>query len=90
MQKRDKKLRGAPVVPADELTHLPTRALLARLKRLHACEESLAYSDVDLDTLPPATEWIYFKVSVEWENAYRDLKALLSEREHVPRRHKRQ
>lgn len=68
----------------NELESLPTRRLLARLKRLHQCEESLALSDREAhdETDPNAIE---FKESPEWVAEYHRLKEILAHREHVPK-----
>lgn len=66
----------------NKLDGLPTPRLLARLKRLHQCEESPEKSDRDPDeiTQPGIIE---FKDSAEWKTEYAYLKALLAEREHI-------
>lgn len=68
-------------MPLIELETLSTKQLLGRLKRLHQCEESLAMSDRDL---ADDTGRIEFKQSSEWVSAFRDVKQVLSRREHVP------
>lgn len=70
-------------MPLKELEALPTRQLLARLRRLHQCEQSLAQSDRDS---PDDSGVIEFKDSPEWALAFEDLKKVLTRREHSPRR----
>jgi len=79
-----KRKRIFPMAMA-ELEALPTKRLLARLRRLHECEESLALSDRDL---PDTSGAIEFKQSPEWVTAYQNVKQILSRREHVVRRNK--
>ena len=70
-------------MPIAELEALSTKQLLGRLRRLHECEESLALSDRDA---ADRSECIEFKQSPEWIAAFRDVKRVLSRREHVPRK----
>ena len=77
-----KRKRIFPMTVTD-LEALPTRQLLARLRRLHECEESLALSDRDV---ADSSGCIEFKKSSEWVTAYQDVKQLLSRRKHIPRR----
>jgi len=63
-----------------ELEALSTKQLLARLKRLHQCEESLAFSDKEGSD---NSKYIEFKQSAEWITAYEQVKQVLSGREHV-------
>jgi len=65
-----------------ELEALPTKRLLARLKQLLSCEESLSLSDTSDQ---PASARGIFKDSPEWISAYEQLKAVLSKREHIPK-----
>lgn len=66
-----------------ELEALSTKQLLGRLKQLHQCEESLVLSDRDV---ADDSGRIEFKQSREWVSAFRDVKQVLSRREHVPRK----
>jgi hypothetical protein len=70
-----------PLMRKEELAKLPTKALLARLQRLHACEESLAASDRRRGDA--SADGIEFKDSPTWRSALADVKALLATREHV-------
>ena len=78
-------MKRKPVFPMPliELEALPTKRLLARLRRLHECEESLALSDRDV---ADDSGCIEFKQSPEWVSAFRDVKKVLSHREHVPKK----
>ena len=66
-----------------DLEALPTKRLLARLKRLHQCEESLDLSDREISEYKPSG-FIEFKESPEWIAEYNCLKDILSRREHIP------
>lgn len=68
-------------MPLIGLETLPTKQLLARLRRLNQCEESLALSDRDVADNSGCIE---FKQSSEWMEAFRDVKQVLSRREHIP------
>jgi hypothetical protein len=70
-------------IPPIELEALPTKRLLALLRRLHECEESLALSDKDV---ADDSGCIEFKQSPEWVSAFRDVKQVLASREHVPKK----
>lgn len=72
----------APMSP-QELEALPTGVLLARLKRLRWCEESRESSDLSEDEVASAEHLILFKDAAAWRSAHADLKAILSQREHV-------
>ena len=78
-------MRRRPVFPKSlaELDALSTKQLLGRLKQLHQCEESLALSDRDV---VDDSGRIEFKQSPEWVSAFRDVKQVLSRREHIPRK----
>jgi len=67
----------------EELGKLSTKQLLARLRHLHECEESASRSDRD-DT-SNTSEVILFKDTTEWKAVYKQVKGLLSLREHVPK-----
>lgn len=72
----------------NELTVMSTRQLLARLKRLHQCEQSLESSDRDSNEMS-LSDVIEFKESRQWQSAYQQLKELLAQREHLPRKKSR-
>ena len=66
-----------------DLEKLPTKRLLARLKQLHRCEESLTLSDQNIEEYEPSGR-IEFKDSPEWIAEYKYLKEILTQREHIP------
>lgn len=76
------KRRPLSVIELEKLDSLPTPRLLARLKRLHQCEESFEQSDRTPDNFT-STGSIEFKNSAEWKAEYDYLKRLLAEREHI-------
>lgn len=80
---------GVPVLDASVLATMHTRSLLARLRRLHRCEDSASGSDAAPDELA-ATVGIVFKDTPEWATAYREVKQVLASREHVPHGPERQ
>ncbi len=67
----------------EELEKLSTKQLLARLKSLHQCEESVSLSD--RDDFSNTSEAILFKDTPEWKAAYEQIKGVMSLREHVPK-----
>ena len=70
-------------VPATVLQGMPTGALLARLKRLRWCiEDPEAVSDYTAEELASVAEKILFKSDPRWQEAYKDVKAILDTREH--------
>lgn len=71
-----------PISPI-ELEMLSTKQLLGRLKQLYQCENSLDLSDRDV---ADDSGCIEFKQSSEWIVAIRDVKQVLSHREHVPKK----
>lgn len=84
-----KKGRGlnralAPLSGSD-LESLPTKALLARLKRLRWCEENPQSTDLTEDEIASAAGLILFKSDERWRQAVEDVKAILARREHVVR-----
>jgi hypothetical protein len=76
------KRRKLSVLEHNRLDSLSTPRLLARLKRLHQCEESLEKSDRKPDEIT-STGSIEFKDSAEWKAEYDYLNKLLAEREHI-------
>jgi hypothetical protein len=79
-------MRRKPIFPISliELEALSIKQLLGRLRRLHECEVSLALSDRDV---ADDSGRIEFKQSTEWVLAFRDVKQVLSRREHVPKKY---
>lgn len=84
MKKESGLRRLVPVVALDELHAMPTKQLLARLRRLQCCEESAEASDLTEDETRSATG-ILFKQTDAWARAYADVKAVLDRREHLDR-----
>ncbi len=78
------QLRTVPVVDRSALEKRSTRELLARLRKLLACEESLEASDLEPGEASLRADEIAFKDSAKWQGAYSEVKALLADREHVP------
>jgi hypothetical protein len=66
-----------------ELEKLSTKQLLARLKQLHQCEQTLSFSDREGGDKHSGA--IGFKDSSEWVSAYHQVKDILANREHVPK-----
>jgi hypothetical protein len=64
------------------LPSMRTRELLARLRRLHRCEDSASLSDASPEELARVTG-ILFKDTSAWKSAYLALKQVLASREHV-------
>ena len=69
----------------NDLEALPTKQLLARLTRLHRCEESLALSDRAGESYE-ASSAIEFKDTREWILEFEKLKEVLARREHIPKK----
>ena len=67
-----------------EMEALSTKQLLARLKRLHQCEESFALSDREAQN-DGSSGAIEFKGSSEWVVEYDRVKGVLAQREHIPK-----
>ncbi len=76
------KRRKISPMTRSELEALPTKRLLARLKQLHQCEESLTLSDREISEYK-SSNFIEFKDSPEWIAEYNCLKDILSQREHI-------
>ena len=77
------KPRKISPMTRSQLEKLPTKRLLARLKQLYGCEESLALSDQDISKYE-SSGFIEFKDSPEWIAEYKFLKDILNHREHIP------
>lgn len=75
-------MRRRPIKPISQaqLERLPTHRLLARLKQLHQCQESLSLSDHAGEQNVTAE---IFKDSPEWIAAYEQIKRILAKREHI-------
>ena len=62
----------------EDLSALPTKVLLARLKRLLQCEDSLEASDQQNDRLEFSNQ-IQFKNTTLWKTAYDEVKMELNQ-----------
>ncbi|MCH6259324.1 hypothetical protein MLD52_22410 [Puniceicoccaceae bacterium K14] len=73
-------------VRKSDLEKLHTGSLLTRLQNLRECEESFELSDLDSGEIEilKSGRRIHVKDSDEWKNAYSEVKAVLSSREHLP------
>lgn len=74
-------------IAVDELKKLHTGGLLSRLKSLRKLDESYESNDwqpEERDAVE-AAGLIAFRKTTAWESAFSDLKAVLSERENIPR-----
>ena len=72
-------------VSFEELEYMHTGSLMSRRKKLLACEQSFEVSDRygnEKEPNPEETGYIEFKNSTAWKEAYKELKAVLSTREH--------
>ncbi|WP_299339512.1 hypothetical protein [uncultured Psychroserpens sp.] len=71
------------VLTLKEMERKGTRELLGYLNKLHKCEESFESSDLDKN--PDLTDkvTIYFKQTEKWKIAYKDVKSILKNREHI-------
>jgi hypothetical protein len=65
-----------------ELNALPTKHLLARLRNLLQCEESISLSDHS-SGYEETEGRIEFKDTEKWRKAYQQVKNALAKREHV-------
>ena len=82
-----KKSKNSPVkiISKDELNELMTKQLLSRLNRLRECDESFEQSDCLASPDLEEENLIYFKNTQKWQDAYRLVKEVLKDREHVPK-----
>ena len=69
-----------------ELEEMHTGSLMSRRKALLKCEESFELSD---QINPSNSSEIEFKNTVEWRQAYQDLKSVLDTRENLPNKQER-
>jgi hypothetical protein len=73
------------IISLNELENMHIGSLMSRRKKLLACEESFELSDRFGNENEPALEetgYIKFKNSTAWKKAYKELKLVLSTREH--------
>jgi len=76
----------------DELASMHTGTLMKRREALLKCEESFKSSDLNgYETKPLTSETglIQFKDTPEWQQAYSELKSVLSKRENIPNKQER-
>jgi len=78
------KRNPIPEITLEKLETWPTKRLLGRLNALRKFEESLEASDMTLNEHQPKLG-ILFKSDSRWSNAYKDLKSILDNREHLER-----
>ena len=86
------KLKAVEPIEAYELRELHTGSLLTRLKSLRSLHGSYKDSDWTPEERhsAEAAGLIIFKDTDAWRRAFSDVKAVLSEREHIPRGSKEQ
>lgn len=77
------KKKKPEVNSLEDLHKKGTKELLAYLKRLHRCEESFEKSDMEINPDEEDEKYIYFKQTAKWQNAYKNVKAVLADREHI-------
>lgn len=82
MKKRFGLGRVVPPASIGELEAMPTKHLLGRLERLRHCPQSLAQSDFDPQEVT-TVDGVLFKDSARWKDAFAEVKAVLTSREHV-------
>jgi len=76
----------------EELEKMHTGTLMSRRAALLKCEESFEMSDRNGYEAKPTvsqTGYIEFKETPEWQQAYKELKTVLSTRENVPSKQER-
>lgn len=86
MKKGHGLARALPHISLEELSEMPTGALLARLKRLRWCEDGQEWSDLTGEEVSSASHLILFKSEDAWKKAYSEVKEVLSRREHTDRK----
>ena len=69
-------------ISADHLEKMATGSLLARLRLLLACEDSVDCSDQIESEHDP--EFIQFKDDPDWKSAHSEVKKVLAGRKHLP------
>ncbi len=83
MKKKSGVKRAVDQVTTDELQKLHTGTLLARLQRLRWCEDTADLSHLSESEIASVGDKILFKEQPKWQRAYKELKAILDEREHL-------
>ncbi len=76
--------RPVDIVDPGVLAGWPTKRLLGRLNALRVLEESPRVSDMTAEQAAVGAA-ILFKSDPHWSLAYRELKSILDQREHLPR-----
>lgn len=76
------------IINKEQLEALHTGTLMNRRKALLKCEESLEASDQGVNSQTQAG-YIEFKNTQEWQQAYTELKEVLSARENIPNKQER-
>ena len=77
------KRKHPKILDREALEKKGTKELLGYLKRLHKCEESFEFSDMETNPELTNTDTIYFKQSEKWHAAYKNVKAILETRENI-------
>ena len=84
MKKNVGLAKALDIIPVEDLQTWETRRLLARLKRLRWCyEEVAAADDYSASEIAEVQHKILFKTDPRWKQAYKELKAILGERENI-------
>ncbi|WP_413665607.1 hypothetical protein ACG1BZ_10605 [Microbulbifer sp. CNSA002] len=74
--------RYVKLLSLEELEQLSTERLLAYLRKLHQCEDSVDASDFcESEAHMPGV--VFFKESDQWRNQYKLVKEILSARPHI-------
>ena len=80
------------IITIEVLNEMHTGSLMSRRAALLKCEESFELSDRNgYETKPKVSEmgFIEFKDTPEWQQAYNELKTVLSTRENMPNKQER-
>ena len=77
------KKKKPRILSKEELEKKNTKELIGYLKKLRRCEESFDASDMDTNLDLIEKEVIYFKQTEKWQTAYKLVKSILNEREHI-------
>ena len=78
--------RYPKILSFEQLSKLNTKRLLAYLKNLNKCEESIALSDYDKFDMELDDNTIRFKESQKWKDTYQNVIYILNNREHIEQR----
>lgn len=83
--------KSSEIVSVTELETWTTWQLLSRLKHLRQCYETRsAADDYYAKELNQLTDRLLFKSDPRWKQAFKDVKALLANREHIERKSDRE